>query len=195
MKITVIKGSPRSKGTTSAIADLVAQKISSDCDVVEIYELNNLTFRDCQGCYACKRNTELCVLEDDATKVLQSIFDSHIVVIASPVYMSDLNGLTKSMLDRFFAFYTANFLRHPKPSKFKATKKLIFIISQGIPDINEFNDIIPRYEKMLSRLGFTFYPIRTVGNGMLNRVSRDKELLLLIDETVEKVLIEPEKTM
>ena len=65
MKISCLIGSPRKNSNSAAIAAKFAKTAASLGAQVETVVLNDLTYRGCQGCMACKTTSEKCVLDDD----------------------------------------------------------------------------------------------------------------------------------
>ena len=153
MKIVVLLGSPRQGGNSSMIAERFLKTAVSLGAETEAFELNRLTFRGCQGCYACKKTLERCILDDDLTPVLDAVKDADLVVMASPVYFGDVTSQLKGFIDRSFSYFRPDYVTNPKPSRLSA-KKLLFVLTQGHPDETIFADIFPRYRRPLARLGF-----------------------------------------
>lgn len=153
MKIVTLLGSPRANGNSTTIArhfTAAAAKLGAE---TRIFELNRLSYRGCQGCYACKKRLDRCGLQDDLTEVLAAVRDADAVVLASPVYYGEVTSQLKGYLDRNFAFLKPDFMSNLQPSRLEP-KKLVFILTQGNPDENLFADIYPRYEMFLKWMGF-----------------------------------------
>ena len=47
--------------------------IAANGAAVTTYELNKLSYRGCQGCYACKSTHDHCIVQDDLTEVLEAV--------------------------------------------------------------------------------------------------------------------------
>ena len=92
MKVSCLIGSPRENSNSAAIAGRFTQTAESLGAKVETVVLNQLAYRGCQGCMACKTRSDKCVLEDDLAGVLESLKQADIVVMALPVYCSDIPG-------------------------------------------------------------------------------------------------------
>jgi len=154
MKIVCLLGSPRSNGNSSTIARSFLE--SAECLGAEsrTFELNRLTYRGCQGCYACKTTLDHCILDDDLTEVLQAVKDADIVVYASPVYYGEISAQLKGFMDRTFSYLVPDYITNPQPSRLPPGKKLLFILTQGQPEASMFADIFPRYDFFLKWGGF-----------------------------------------
>ena len=166
MKVSCLIGSPRENSNSAAIAGRFTQTAASLGAKVETVVLNQLAYRGCQGCMACKTRSEKCVLEDDLAGVLESLKQADIVVMALPVYCSDIPGQVKCFVDRTYSYMPAGYMQGA-PSRVPAGKKLVFIITQGAPVEELFAEVPKRYQDFLKRsmaFGET-YLIRGVGVG------------------------------
>lgn len=172
MKIVTLLGSPRTKGSSATIARRLMDTAAELGADTHSYELNRLTFRGCQGCYACKTTLDHCVLNDGLTEVLAAVQDADAVVLASPVYYGDITCQLKGFMDRSFSYLVPDFHNTPQPSRL-TPKKIVFVLTQGNEDEAAFADIFPRYEAFLRWQGHTDITlIRACGIGP----DRNKEL-------------------
>ncbi len=154
MKIVSLLGSPRSKGNSATIANRITETAAKLGAETSTYELNRLAYRGCQGCYACKKGLEHCVLNDDLAGVLNAVREADVVVLASGVYFGEITAQLKAFIDRCFSYFKPDFITNREPSRLKP-KKLVFVITQSNPDKELFADIFPRYELFLKWLGFS----------------------------------------
>ena len=154
MKIICVLGSPREKGNSSLIVKKFCEVAGNRGANIESFTLNSLNFKGCQGCMTCKDKTDRCVVKDDLTQVLDSIYESDILVLASPVYMGGVSGQLKCFLDRTFSFLTPDFKTSSNPSRLPKGKKALIVTTQGAPE-NMFRDVAQQVEMMLDRHGFS----------------------------------------
>ena len=154
MKIVSLLGSPRSQGNSNAITRRFQDSAANLGAQIRTFELNRLSYRGCQGCYACKKTLDHCILNDDLTEVLAAVTESDVVVLASPVYYGDVTAQLKGFIDRTYSYLKPDYLTNPIPSRL-ASKKLVFVLTQGHPDETLFADIFPRYDGFLKWLGFS----------------------------------------
>lgn len=154
MKIVTLLGSPRSGKNSASIAGRFNQSAAELGAQTGVFELNRLNYRGCQGCYACKKELDHCVLNDDLSDVLAAVQEADLVVLASPVYYGDVTAQLKGFIDRTFSYLKPDYLTNPQPSRL-SPKKLVFVLVQGHPDEKLFADIFPRYEVFLKWMGFS----------------------------------------
>jgi multimeric flavodoxin WrbA len=189
MKITAIIGSPHLNGNSATIARAVHDILVKSGAEAKTFELNQFSYRGCQGCMACKTSWEKCIMKDGLEPVLEDIKSSEVTILASPVYFGDVAAQTKGLIDRFYSYYKNDFRTNPKPSRLAEGKKLVFILTQGSPDEKIFSDIIPRYSRMFERLGFTsIFPICAFGVGPVSDVLKNETIGRAIRETAEKII-------
>lgn len=183
MKIVTLLGSPRSNKNSATIANRFTDAAARLGAETATYELNKLAYRGCQGCYACKKTHDHCVVQDDLTRVLEEVRDADLLVLASPVYYGDVTAQMKGFIDRGYSYLKPDYLTNPQPSRL-TPKKLLFVLTQGHPDEALFADIFPRYDQFMKWMGITESRlIRACGIGPAS-----------IDEVPEQILKQAEET-
>lgn len=102
MKILAIMGSPRKKGNTYKLTKNVEEEMKQLGDVeFEYLHLKDANIQPCKGCSACiQKGGEFCPLMDDRDKIEEKIMDADGVILASPVYLMQVTGLMKNLIDR-----------------------------------------------------------------------------------------------
>jgi multimeric flavodoxin WrbA len=155
MKIICLLGSPRKNGNSAAIAERFCETAKKSGAEVQTFALNELNFRGCQACMACKTKLDHCVLEDDLTPVLEAVRQADVVVLASPVYFWEVSAQMKAYIDRTYSYLVPDFHTAPVPSRLPAGKKLLVILTQGNPDEKLFTSIFPKFDNFYTRFGFT----------------------------------------
>ena len=149
----MLLGSPRPQGNSAAIAAHFAKTATALGAEVRTVDLNGLSYRGCQGCYACKGKADRCVLKDDLTPVLATVEEVDVLVLASPIYFGDVTAQLKGFLDRCYAFLAPTYLTGGPKNRLTA-KKLVFIQTQGNPDASFFAGVFPRIYHFMEWMGF-----------------------------------------
>ena len=166
MKVTCLIGSPRENSNSAAIAGQFTKTAAGLGAKVETVVLNDLKFRGCQACMACKTTSEKCVQQDELSGVLESLKQADVVVMAMPVYCSDVPGQFKCFVDRTYSYMPPGY-REGAPSRVPPGKKLVFIMTQGAPVEDLFADVPQKYLDFFKRI-MAFgdaHLIRAVGVG------------------------------
>ena len=189
MKVSCLIGSPRLNSNSAAIAGRFTETAAKLGAKVETVALNRLKYWGCQGCMACKTISDKCVMQDDLAGVLESVKEADIVVLATPVYCSDVPGQVKCFLDRTYSYMPPGYMQGA-PSRVPAGKKLVFIITQGAPVEDLFADVPKRYQDFLKRsmaFGET-HLIRGVGVGGGGAVGVPDQFLKQAEELARKIV-------
>lgn len=140
--ICVILASPSRNGSTSTLAEAAAYAVEG-ADV-HIHFLNELSFKDCQGCHLCKQGKP-CPLKDDLTPVLEDVKTCDALIVATPVYFGRGTGLYDMYEDRTFKLYS----EQKEPPR----RKALVIVSAGAP-IKHAQPTAERIQKILGRRNF-----------------------------------------
>jgi multimeric flavodoxin WrbA len=190
MKIVAVLGSPRPRASSGKLVNLFLNSAAERGADSETFLLNDLHYIGCQGCYGCKRVSDTCVIKDDLTPVLMAVSQCDILIIATPIYVSDVTGQMKCFIDRTFSFLSPEL--HTKPaqaSRLEPGKKMLFMQTQGSGDSREFADVFPRYEKFFRLLGFAAQSLIVAGVGLQENVLESRpELTLKIKELAHQML-------
>lgn len=99
MKIIIINGSPRTKGSTATILHQIENELIASGVETEYFDLKELQINPCSGCCSCFK-TGHCYINDDAEKLSELIGRSDGLVIGSPTYASNVSGIMKQFIDR-----------------------------------------------------------------------------------------------
>jgi len=99
MKILVLNGSPRQRGTVSALLKAVTGPLGAEHEI-EWIDACQLNMGYCTGCMVC-REKETCVLpEDDAHIVGRKILAADALVIGTPTHWGNMCAPLKLLFDR-----------------------------------------------------------------------------------------------
>jgi multimeric flavodoxin WrbA len=164
MKLLHIFGSPRPQGNTADISAAFCRVAKQQGATITTYNLNKLTYRGCQACFACKKTAARCVLQDDITPALAAMQDADIILLSSPVYYSDVTAQLKGFIDRSFGYFVPDYWKHELKTRLKPGKQLVFLLVQGAVDEERFDDIFPRYREIFSWHNFEkIHQLRATG--------------------------------
>lgn len=125
MKVIGVVGSPRRGGNTETLVKAVLAGAADVAAKTEIYWLNELNLRGCQGCLYCQEHGR-CRQDDDMSLLYNELLTADGIVIGSPIYMDYLTAQTKLFLDRLFAF-----LKPGVGCSLPAGKRGALVYSQG----------------------------------------------------------------
>lgn len=168
-KVVSILGSPRRNGTSSRVAASFteeAQRLGAD---IESFNLNSMEYRGCQGCEICHTKLDHCVLNDEGTKVLDSMRTADVLVLSSPVYWGDMTGQFKLLMDRIWSHFDIDYSKDdPYASRIPQGKTVVLVLSQENDD-SAHKDVVERYNEMFSMFGFDVKVIRATNLSMAEK--------------------------
>jgi len=190
MEIVCVLGSPRTKGSSTAIAKRfcdTAEKLGAN---IRYFHLNDLNFKGCQGCLACKSTSDRCVFNDDLTQVLEAIMDTDILVVTSPVYILGVTGQLKCFIDRTYSFLGPEYITHPQSARrLSPGKKMVFIMTQGAPAGGMFGDIVSQIRSIFTFCGFSeINIIRAGGMSPMGFPKIPEDIMELAATTVKEMM-------
>lgn len=117
INIIGLMGSPRAGGNTDLLLDQVLQGAQSKGGEIKKLSLFSYNIKPCLEIYGC-RKTGRCVIKDDHEKILESIFEADVIVLASPIFFYSLPSHTKAMVDRCQSLWVNKYiLKNPLPIK------------------------------------------------------------------------------
>lgn len=167
LEILNILGSPRKNGTSARIAKAFAETAERRGATVKNFYLNGLQYRGCQGCEGCHTRSNMCILRDDITPILEGLYEADIAVFSSPIYFGDTCGQFKSFYDRMWSLITPDYAERPNDaSRLPAGKTALLILSQ-VDSAPSHVDVLERYSLYLELYGFSVKSIMATGLDMM----------------------------
>ena len=103
MKITVIKSSPSTHGSSNLLADEFIRGAQENGHTVTEIDAAKADIHPCTGCIACGYNGP-CVQNDDMETIKAAILGSDMIVFVTPLYYYGMSAQLKALVDRFCAF-------------------------------------------------------------------------------------------
>lgn len=107
MKVISIISSNRKNGNTEHLISLIEEELKSIAESqhialeIERIFLGQAELKMCLGCRTCfDRGEELCPLKDELLSIREKLNEANGVIVASPVYVEDVNGVMKNWIDR-----------------------------------------------------------------------------------------------
>ena len=107
MKTLIFNGSPRKNGDTSQLLQKFCAGLDGEYRIVRAYDG---AIKPCVDCRYCWEHPG-CAIKDGMTEIYDWIADCDNVVIASPVYFSELTGPLLSVLSRVQTLFCGRFFR------------------------------------------------------------------------------------
>ena len=131
-KVVIFNGSPRMDGNTATILQMIERGAKEHHAEVKSYTLFKLRFMACQGCFACRMQDD-CLVNDELSKAMEEVKTADAIVIGSPVYFMQVNGMVKNLYDRFLPLIGQD--GTPRYGQ----KKIVTVYTQDNEDPNMFS--------------------------------------------------------
>ena len=103
MRTLIFNGSPRVKGDTAQLLERLKAQLPGRVTVVDAYRCG---LSPCVDCRYCWTHTG-CAIDDGMKALYREIEEADCIVIASPVYFSELTGQLLNVLSRLQMYYCA----------------------------------------------------------------------------------------
>lgn len=188
MKVLAIMGSPKEDGNSSTLAKSFLSKASSLGAETKSYFLENMKYKGCNACGACKTKLKKCIIQDDLTEVLDEMYKADIIIYSSPNYFYDVSGQFKLFFDRQYSLLTPQFKTGPQRCRLAAGKKAVFIFTQAAPE-NCFENIPTKYSEMNEIFGFSEFHFVRGCNLLTSGAIKDRPELIQQVETLASQLV------
>jgi len=164
MRLTTIFGGARKQGNTATLLGWVEQQVREGGNVVSRINLDGMKLQGCRGCYACMQHEDRpgCIQQDDAYAVYQAMIAADALLLATPLYMWEVVGPMKTMMDRCLALATGYASAVPHRSLVEGTRSALLVSCGGGIDGNAdaVQLTFPRWEGYLklSSQGIWIFP-------------------------------------
>ena len=126
MKTLILNGSPRVSGDTVSLINLLISGIEGEVKIVNAYRCEISPCIDCRYCW----NNKGCSIDDEMQEVYKYIEDCDNILIASPIYFSELTGKLLDVGSRLQAFYCRRSFRHEELN-IKSKKGAVILVGGG----------------------------------------------------------------
>ncbi len=132
MKTLIFNGSPRKNGDTMALVNEFTRHLGVEYTLIDAYDCN---IKPCMDCRYCWTNAGCCI-EDEMQDVYNHIQECDNILIASPLYFSELTGQLLAIASRLQTFFCSKYFRKVKPIE-KEKKGGVILVGGGDGDIKK----------------------------------------------------------
>jgi NAD(P)H-dependent FMN reductase len=105
MQILILSGSRNRQGQTARAINSICKGIASAGGKYEVLFLTELKLERCRQCnpdgWGLCRSEQRCIIEDDFASIVEKMQAADLLVLATPVYFSDLSESLRGFLDRY----------------------------------------------------------------------------------------------
>jgi multimeric flavodoxin WrbA len=146
MKILGILGSPRVGGNSDILLD---QALAGARDAGAEVEKIILCQKKISGCLNCDKcnETGVCAIKDDMPEIHKKILEAGAIIHSCPVYFWAMTAQMKAYLDRWCAFFDAEWRWHKAYRPQMKGKRIGLITLCGDPDVAIADPIVHSFKK------------------------------------------------
>jgi multimeric flavodoxin WrbA len=126
MKTLIMNGSPRKNGDTVSLINKVIENLQGEYKIINSYDCK---IGPCVDCRYCKENPG-CSIHDEMQEVYDYIQECDNIIIASPIYFSELTGSLLNVGSRLQTYFCARYFRKELPIQ-KAKKGAVILVGGG----------------------------------------------------------------
>jgi multimeric flavodoxin WrbA len=102
MKVIAFNGSARKDGNTAILIRQVFHELEQEGIETEMIQFAGQTIRGCTACRTCiEKKNKRCIIDDDIVNgCIVKMIEADGIILASPVYFSDITAELKALIDR-----------------------------------------------------------------------------------------------
>ncbi len=126
MKTLILNGSPRKNGDTVSLIRRITGQLEGEYRIVDAYRCD---ISPCVDCRYCKKHSG-CAIRDEMQTVYAYIQECDNILIASPVYFSELTGRLLDVASRLQTYFCAKAFRGETPVA-KPKKGAVVLVGGG----------------------------------------------------------------
>lgn len=101
MRVLAVNGSARKDGNTAILIRTAFKELEAEGIETEMVQFAGKSVHGCVACYKCFENKDKqCAFKDDLNPVIDKMVEADGIILASPVYFSDVTSEMKALIDR-----------------------------------------------------------------------------------------------
>lgn len=127
MKTLIFNGSPRKNGDTASLIRLLQAELGGKTEQIDAYFCD---IAPCVDCRYCLGHDE-CAIKDDMQRVYGLINAADNIVIASPIYFSELSGSLLAVMSRLQYLYVSKHCRGESALDAKTRNGIVLLAGGG----------------------------------------------------------------
>jgi len=145
MKVLGVLGSPRVGGNSDILLEEALTGAKDAGAEVEKIVLSKKKISGCLDCGKCNE-TEVCAIQDDMLEIHKKILEADTIIHSCPVYFWAMTSQMKAYLDRWCAFFDAEWQWHKAYYPRVKGKKIGLITVCGDPDVSTADPIVHSFK-------------------------------------------------
>jgi multimeric flavodoxin WrbA len=173
MKVLGILGSPRLGGNSDILLDqALAGARDAGADVEKIV-LSKKKISGCLDCGKCNE-TGVCAIKDDMPEIHKKILEADAIIHSVPVYFWAMTALMKAYLDRWCAFFDANWQWHKAYLPRMKGKRIGLITLCGDPDVSTADPVVHSFKKTCQFSGLDLFGVVQASASLKGEIAKNE---------------------
>lgn len=127
MLTVIINGSPHKDGDTAALIAALKEQLDGEYCQFDAYDDDILPCQDCRACWV----NDSCAIKDDFASLLEAVNKADNIVLASPIYFSELTGQLLSVISRWQYVWVSKHMRNTDVLVDKKRRGIILLTGGG----------------------------------------------------------------
>lgn len=152
MNVLGIMGSPRVGGNSDVLLDDALAGAEKTGARAEKIILDRKKISGCKDCKKCNE-TGLCVIKDDMLQIHKKILEADAVIHSVPVYFWSMTAQMKAYLDRWCAFFDADWRWHKEYHPIMKVKRIGLITVCGDTNVHTADPVVHSFKSTADMTG------------------------------------------
>jgi multimeric flavodoxin WrbA len=173
MKVLGILGSPRVGGNSDVLLEQALAGAKDAGGEAEKIVLSEKKISGCLNCEKCNQ-TGVCAIQDDMLEIHKKILDADVILHSVPVYFWAMTAQMKAYLDRWCAFFDAEWRVHKAYHPKMKGKKIGLITVCGDPDVSTSDPVVHSFKNTCQFSGLKFLDVVQASAGAKGEIANNE---------------------
>jgi len=173
MKVLGILGSPRIEGNSDVLLDQALAGAKDAGAEVEKIVLSKKKIAGCLDCGKCNK-TGICDIKDDMQEIHKKILEADVVIHSVPVYFWAMTSQMKAYLDRWCAFFDAQWGLHKAYRPKMKGKRIGLITLCGDSNVSTADPIVHSFKNTCQFAGLNLLEVVQASAGAKGEIANNE---------------------
>jgi len=175
MKVLAVLGSPRVGGNSDILLDQALAGAKDAGGKVEKIVLSKKKISGCLDCQRCNE-TGICAVQDDMLEIHKKILEADAIVHSVPVYFWSMTAQMKAYLDRWCAFFDAEWRLHKAYRPMMKGKRIGLITVCGDPNVSTADPIVHSFKNTCQFSGLNLLEVVQASATTKGEIAKNEEV-------------------
>ena len=182
MKTLIFNGSPRKGGNTVSVINKLIENMQGEYKIVDAYCSNISPCMDCRWCW---KHNGYCI-DDEMQEIYSYIQECDNIIVASPIYFSELTGKLLDLGSRLQCYFSAGYFRNENLI-IKEKKGAVILVGGGDGNVDKAYDTASTLLKHMNATNI--FPVVYSHNTNVHSALEDEKIIEGIKSILDFFLI------